>query len=48
MKGQTHGGKGSTRRKPLISQDQIDRNWEIMRRNNEKARKEAEKAKKPQ
>ena len=42
-----HGGKGSGRRKPLISQEEIDKNWERIQRNNEKARKEAEKAKKP-
>ena len=43
-----HGGKGSTRRKPLISQEEVDKNWERIQRNNEKARKEAEEAKKPQ
>lgn len=42
---QWHGGKGSDRRKPLVSQEEVDKNWERIRRNNEKARKEAEKAK---
>ena len=34
-----HGGKGSRRRKPQVSQAQVDKNWETIKRNNEKAKK---------
>lgn len=35
---QWHGGKGSKRRKPQVSQAQVDKNWETIKRNNEKAK----------
>ena len=41
MKGQTHGGKGSGRRRSLVSQEQVDKNWEALKRNNEKAKQRA-------
>lgn len=28
MNGNTHGGKGSARRKALVSSDQFDNNWD--------------------
>jgi hypothetical protein len=45
MTQQWHGGKGSGRRKPLVSQEQVDKNWETIQRNNKKLREEAEKTK---
>ena len=40
----THGGKGSRRRKSLVSQAQVDKNWETIKRNNEKQKKASQEA----